>query len=137
DDLNRRPQLYADDTVVYLALRLAQQRLRHDQEKDTIAAVQQLLWDTALRIEDGHMSVAERELRRLQQQLQEALAKGAPDAEIEKLMRELREALNRYLQALAQEMQRHPEQDSQPIDPSQIITGRDLQRMLDRARELA
>ena len=136
EDLNRRPALYRDDSVVFLALRIAQQRLRQERQ-ETIAAVEQLLWDTALRIEDGRMSMAERDLRRLQQQLQEALAKGAPDAEIDKLMRELREALNRYLQALAQEMQRHPEQDSQPIDPSQIITGRDLQRMLDRARELA
>src|SRR5947207_291026 len=137
EDLNRRPVLYRDDSVVYLALRIAQQRLRQE-KKDAIAPVEQLLWDTALRIEDGRMSMAERDLRRLQQQLQEALAKGAPDAEIEKLMRELREALNRYLQALPQEMQRHPEQqDAQPIDPSQIITGRDLQRTLDRARELA
>src|SRR4051812_24272031 len=136
EDLNRRPALYRDDSVVYLALRVAQQRLRQEKQ-DAITPVEQLLWDTALRIEDGRMSMAERDLRRLQQQLQEALAKGAPDAEIDKLMRELREALNRYLQALAQEMQRHPEQDSQPIDPSQIITGRDLQRMLDRARELA
>ncbi len=83
------------------------------------------------------MSMAERDLRRLQQQLQDALAKGAPDAEIDKLMRELREALDRYMQALAQEMQQHPEQNAEPVDPSQIITGRDLQRMLDRARELA
>src|SRR5205823_14123703 len=48
-DLNQRPALYRDDSVVYLALRLTQQRLRHQQDKDTIAAVEQLLWDTALR----------------------------------------------------------------------------------------
>src|SRR6266571_8827717 len=52
-------------------------------------------------------------------------------------MQELREALNRYLQALAEELQRHPNEASQPIDPSQVLTGRDLQRMLDRAGELA
>jgi uncharacterized protein (TIGR02302 family) len=136
-DLNRRPVLYGDDTVVYLALRLVQQRLRHDKDTDSIAAVEQLMWDTALRIEDGHMSLAERELRRLQQQLQEALAKGAPDAEIERLMQELRQALDRYLQALAQEMQRNPNEPTTPIDPSRVLTGRDLQRMLDRARDLA
>jgi len=118
-------------------LRLAEQRLRHAPGKDAVAAIEQLLWDTALHIEDGHMSMAERELRRLQQALQEALAKGAPDPEIERLMQELREALNRYLQALAEELQRHPNEASQPIDPSQVLTGRDLQRMLDRAGELA
>jgi uncharacterized protein (TIGR02302 family) len=81
--------------------------------------------------------MAERELRKLQQQLQDALAKGAPDAEIERLMSELRQALDQYLQSLAEEMQRNPNQQRQPVDPSQTITGRDLQRMLDRARDLA
>jgi uncharacterized protein (TIGR02302 family) len=136
-DLNQRPALYRDDVAVYLALRLTQQRLRRGHDNDTIAAVQQLLWDTALRIEDGHMSMAERDLRRLQQELQEALAKGAPDAEIERLMQELREALDRYMQALAQELQQHPDEAATPIDPSKVITPRDLQRMLDRAREMA
>jgi uncharacterized protein (TIGR02302 family) len=136
-DLNKRPALYRDDTVVYLALRLAAQRLRAAAGSEVLAAVELLLWDTALRIEDGHMSIAERELRRLQQALQDALAKGAPDAEIERLMQELREALDRYLQALAQELQRRPNDATRPLDPSQVLTGRDLQRMLDRAGELA
>ena len=136
-DLNKRPTLYRDDTVVYLALRLAEQRLRRAPGNAAVAAVEQLLWDTALRIEDGNMSMTERELRRLQQALQDALAKGAPDAEIERLMQELREALNRYLQALAEELQRHPNEATPPVDPSQVLTGRDLQRMLDRAGELA
>ena len=135
-DLNKRPVLYQDDTVVYLALRLAEERLRHEAGREAVAAIEQLLWDTALRIEDGHLSIAERELRRLQQALQDALAKGAPDAEIERLMGELKEALDRYLQALAQELQRQPS-EAAPLDPSQVLTGRDLQRMLDRAGELA
>src|SRR5207248_11687529 len=83
------------------------------------------------------MALAEQDLRRLQQQLQDALAKNAPDAEIERLMNELRQALDRYLQSLAEEMQRNPDAATQPVDPSKVITGRDLQRMLDRARDLA
>ena len=136
-DLNKRPVLYRDDTAVYLALRLAGQQLRHDEGPDAIAAIEQLLWDTALRIEDGHMSLAERDLRRLQQALQDALAKGAPDAEIEQLMQQLKEALDRYMQALAQELQQHPNEAATPADPSKVVTPRDLQRMLDRARDLA
>ena len=136
-DLNKRPALYRDDSAVFLALRLAQDWLRHDEGSEMTAAVEQLLWDTALHIEDGHMSIAERDLRRLQQQLQDALAKGAPDAEIEQLMQQLREALDKYLQALAQELQRHPDEAMQPVNPDRMMSGRDLQRMLDRARELA
>ncbi len=137
EDLNKRPALYRDDVAVYLALHLAQGRLREGNDKDSIAGVEQLLWDTALRIEDGRMAVAEQDLRRLQQQLQDALARNAPDAEIERLMSELRQALDRYLQSLAEELQRNPEAAMQPVDPSKVITGRDLQRMLDRAREMA
>ncbi|HYZ39547.1 MAG TPA: TIGR02302 family protein, partial [Stellaceae bacterium] len=136
-DLRERPQLYRDDTVAFLALRLAEQRLRLNDDTKSIAEVQQLLWDTALRIEDGGMSLAEREMRRLQQQLQDALAKNAPDEEIDRLMKELRQALDRYLQSLAEQMARNPEQFQQPVDPSKVISSRDLQRMLDRARDLA
>jgi uncharacterized protein (TIGR02302 family) len=137
-DLRERPQLYHDDTVAYLGLSVAEQRLRLNDDTAATAEVEQLLWDTALRIEDGRMSMAERELRRLQQELQDALARNAPDAEIDRLMRELQQALDRYLRSLAENMARNPDQGrQQPLDPSQIITGRDLQRMLERARELA
>jgi uncharacterized protein (TIGR02302 family) len=136
-DLRERPQLYRDDAVVFLAMRLAEERLRLNEDANSIAEVQQLLWDTALRIEDGRMSLAEREMRRLQQELQDALAKNAPDEDIERLMKELQHALDRYLQALAENMARNPDQFQQPIDPSKVISSRDLQRMLDRARDLA
>ena len=136
-DLRERPQLYRDDTVAFLAMRLAEERLRLNDDANSIAEVQQLLWDTALRIEDGRMSLAEREMRRLQQALQDALAKNAPDEEIERLMKELQQALDRYLQALAENMARNPEQYQQPVDPSKVISSRDLQRMLERARDLA
>jgi uncharacterized protein (TIGR02302 family) len=111
--------------------------LRLNDDAKSISEVEQLLWDTALRIEDGSMSLAERELRRLQQELQDALAKNAPDQEIDRLMRELQQALDSYLQALAENLARNPDQAQQPIDPSRVISSRDLQRMLDQARELA
>jgi len=136
-DLRERPSLYRDDAIVFLGLRLAEQRLRLNDDAKSIAEVEQLLWDTALRVEDGSMSLAERELRRLQQELQDALAKNAPDEEIDRLMRELQQALDRYLRALAENLARNPDQAQQPIDPSRVLSGRDLQRMLDRARELA
>ena len=78
--------------------------------------VEQLLWDTALRIEDGQASLAQNELRRLQQQLQDALAKNAPDREIDRLMSELKQALDRYLQALAANQARNPPPGQPPSD---------------------
>jgi uncharacterized protein (TIGR02302 family) len=137
-DLNKRPALYRDDTVVFLGISLAQSQLQRDPSPAATDAVVELLWDTALRIEDGNMSLAERDLRRLEQRLQDALARGASDAEIEELMRQMRQELDRYLQAMAQDMARRQPEDGRPLDPSsRVMTSRDLQRMLDRARELA
>jgi len=137
-DLSIRPTLFNDDTVVFLALRTAQARLVLSREPDAVPAVQQLLWETALRIEDGRTTTSQRDLRQAMQALKDALARNAPDQEIEKLMRELQQAIDKYLQALAQQLQRQPnDQNMPPIDPSHLLTRQDLQRMLDRARDLA
>jgi uncharacterized protein (TIGR02302 family) len=136
-DLSVRPRLFNDDKVVFLALRTAQARLMLDKQRGAIAPIQQLLWETAVRIEDGRSSLVQRDLRDAMKQLQQALAQNAPDAEIERLMRELQQAIDRYLQALAENMQRQGDQDQRPLDPSQMLSRQDLQNMLDRARELA
>ncbi len=137
-DLSLRPRLFNDDVVVFLALRSAQARLVLDRSARSIPSVQQLLWDTAVRIEDGRTPLVQRDLRDAMKALQDALARNAPDAEIEKLTRELKQAIDRYLQALAQNaQQQNQDQDRQPPDPSQMLSQQDLQRMLDRARELA
>ncbi|HUB97674.1 MAG TPA: TIGR02302 family protein [Stellaceae bacterium] len=136
-DLSERPSFFNNDDVVFLALRTAQARLVLNHDPDTISAVQELLWETALRIEDGRASTMQRDLRQAMQALQDALARNAPDAEIQRLMNQLQQAIDQYLQALAQQMQHMPPQQMQPIDPSQMVTRQDLQRMLDRARDLA
>ncbi len=136
-DLRSRPQLYDNDDMAFLGLRVAEERLRLNHDAGSIAQVEQLLWDTALRIENGHAALAQTELRQLERQLQDALARNAPDQEIDRLMDEMKQALDRYLQALAENMAHHPEQSRQPSDRSQALSSRDLEHMLDRARELA
>jgi uncharacterized protein (TIGR02302 family) len=136
-DLSLRPSMFNDDKVVFLALRTAQARLVLDKDAKAVPAVQQLLWDTAVRIEDGRTTLVQRDLRDAMKALQDALARNAPDAEIEKLMQQLQQAINRYLQALAQNAQQQDQQNQTPIDPSRLLSQQDLQRMLDRARELA
>jgi hypothetical protein len=68
-----------------------------------------------------------------------ALAEGASDAELERLMAELRRALDNYLRALAEQMMRNPDQQQvQEFDPStmQMMQSSDLQRMLDQIRDM-
>ena len=138
-DLASRPAFYDDDKVVFLGLRISSVRLNREDPKTAIPSVQQLLWDLALRIEDGHEALAQRDIRDLMQALQNAISRNAPDAEIERLTQELKQAIDRYLKALAENMQKqNPDaRDQQQINPSKMLTDRDLQKMLDRARDLA
>lgn len=133
------PGQYGEDLVVFLALRSAAARLVLGDTPATIDAVQALLWDTALRIEDGNVSLAERELRALQQQLRDAIARNAPDAEIERLIQELRQAIDRYLQAMAEQARRNPQANQRERNErqGQRVERQDLQRMLDQARQMA
>jgi uncharacterized protein (TIGR02302 family) len=137
DAIAERPQHFYDDTVVYLALRIARERLTRDGSASAVASVQKLLWDTALRIEDGEFSIAERELRQIQERLMEALRDGRPEMkEVERLMDELRQALDKFLQALREQMEREGLTEV-PLDPNmRLVEGSDLQRMIEEAREL-
>ena len=132
------PEDYFEDVVVHLALRSAQRRLFGDQRDEAISEVQALLWDTALRLEDGNASLAELELREAQRALLDALARDAPDEEVERLMDRLQRALANYLEALAEQSRRMAERGAPPVDPNGIIMrGDDLQRMIERARALS
>jgi len=139
DQIERRPQLFGGDIVVSLALVAAERRLVHDQSDAAVPEVQQLLWDTALHLEEGEVALAERSLRELQQRLQEALANDAPQEEIERLMDELRQAMDRFMQALMEQAARQPPQSlpQVPQNRAEQLRQRDLQRMLDEAREMS
>lgn len=131
----------AAGTAIQLGLAVAGSRLQQAATAETRRSVVDLLWELALMIEEGTLSVAERSLREIQDALQQALEEGATDAELQSLMDELREAMDRYLDELAQQaleqLQNMPENmPMQPIDPSQMVDRQELQEMLDRAEEM-
>ena len=135
-----KPRRYADDKIVFMALHMAARRLKQEAFEDELDEVQKLLWETALRVEDGTVSLTERDLRRAQEALQEALARNASDSEIDRLMDQLQTALSTYLDALLQQAANNPQNDQNlaQIDPStQLLTRKDLQRMMEEIRELA
>lgn len=138
-EIAEAPARYGHDVVVYLALRTARARLFLDRDDKAVAEVQALLWDTALRVEDGDLSLAERELREIERALLEALAEGADRAEIERLLDELQAAMERYLDALARSMEEGaPPEQSEFMDSSaELVDREDLLGLLERARELA
>ena len=143
ETLSVRPERYRDDMAVFLALRAAARRLRlADGGIAHIEPIQRLLWDTALRIEDGELSLAARDLREAQQALMEALESDASDEEIRRLMDELRDAIDHYMAALQQQlldqMASGGEIPRLPFDPDMMVIDQDmLSDMLDRMQSLA
>jgi uncharacterized protein (TIGR02302 family) len=132
---------YSNDVVVTLALASVSARLRYERNLDAaMPDILQLLWDTALRIEDGETAVAMQRLRDAQDALERALERGASDEELSKLMDELRQAMNQYLDALMEKMKRDLAEgrNMQPVDPDKLTLGRqDLEKMLDQAQQMA
>lgn len=131
---------YDNDISVFLGLMTARSRLVHNSGEGAIESVQSLLWETALRVEDGSLSLAEQDLRDIQQRLQEALARNADDEEIARLMDELRAALDRFLDALAEnllEQLQNLDVTNLPQADSDIIDRDALQQMLNQLEQLA
>jgi uncharacterized protein (TIGR02302 family) len=135
------PEHFGTSAGIYLGLHSALYRLKRARTDPELLGVADYLWEMALRIEDGDLSEAERDLRAAQQQLREALQRGADDQEIKKLTENLRAALDKFLQELA-ERQMREQGDQQQADRNaprnnRTVTPQDLKSMLDRMEDMA
>ena len=133
------PDEFLKDSSVYLGLRIGYLRLLAATDDDQLRDVLDYLWGMALQIEDGALSDAEQRLAEARRALEEALERGASDEEIARLTEELRQAMNEFLQSLAEEMARLDNQNmpQMPVDPSQMLTQQDFEDMLQRIEDLS
>jgi len=136
ENIAERPGHFFDDTVIFLTLVVARSRLLHDNTAESVGAVQKLLWDTALRIEDGEFAIADRDLQAAQKRLMEAMRNKADSKELNKLLDQLQKAMNEYMQALAEHLQREGLENMPQVPSTQMMESGDLQRMMDRIREM-
>src|SRR5664280_1772226 len=138
DALTIAPERFTPETAVYLGLRSIYFDLAHAKSDDQLREVVARMWDMATQLEDGNVSQSELALRQAQDALRQALERGATDQELKKLMDDLRAAMDKYLQALAEEMKKNPQQLARPLDRNtRMLTQRDLKSMLDRLENLA
>ena len=142
DALMIEPDLFMKETGVYLGMRMLTERLRRAGSDDELREVSELMWAMALQLEDGDMSDAERALRQAQENLQQALERGASEEEIKKLTDEMRRAMDNFMRQLAEQMMRQQQQNgdqnqAQLPENFRTVTPRDLQNMLDRIEELS
>jgi uncharacterized protein (TIGR02302 family) len=129
------PDLFYQDKIgVYLALRSVYWTLRHAHRDEDYVDAQNMLWQIATGLERGGLLSAAEQLRRLQQMLSQALAQGAPQEVIDSLLERYREALQRYLQALAQNP---PDANAPPPPDAKVMSQQDLETLLKAIEQMA
>lgn len=141
--LLRAPDYFQNNPVIYLAIKTASTRLRHSdnlrqpERIKAAKAVISLLWNAAITVEDGNLSLAMRELRDAQRALENAMRDpNAGEDKIARLMENLREKMNNYFAEMRREMQKRM-QDGEEIpqfsadDFSQMISPDTLSKMME------
>ena len=137
DALAIAPERFTPEAGVYLGLRSIFWALVRAKSDDDLRNVVARLWQMAVGLEDGNVADAQNTLRNAELALQQALERGASDDEIRQLMDQLRAAMDRYMQALAEQL-KNSQQLSRPLSPNaRVLSQRDLQNMLDRLEALA
>ena len=132
------PGLFTPQPGVYLGLRTAFARLKLAKNDADLISLLDYLWQVAIDIEDGDMSDVDRELRAAQDALRQALDRGASDEEIKRLTDNLREKLEKFMQALMEQLRRQDRAGDRPLDRNtRVVRPQDLKNMLDRIENLA
>jgi uncharacterized protein (TIGR02302 family) len=138
------PSEYEGDIVAFLSLRSMASRLYYDPTEKSALAVIPQLWDTALRIEEGNLTMASRDLHKAQQALQKLLDDpNATDEQIAEAMEQLQQAMGQYFREMARELQKQmaaqggemPMMDPEALQ--NMLNGEDIQAFLDQLRAQA
>lgn len=134
------PEGLIEKSGIHIAIAAIRSHIANAGNQDDIKRSVEDLWKLALAIEEGDLADARAELDAVRKELQKALAEGASPERIAELMEKLREAMNKYLQSMAEETMRRMQQNGmqpQPADPSRLLSQEDLQKMLDTIQKLA
>lgn len=142
-DIASQPSLYKDDRGVFLSLSIAGKRLIYDDSAEAVQSVQELLWNTALKLEDGGLSLAQRELRDSLQKMSSALSdKNLSKQQMQDILDDVQKKMQQYIQSLATEMQQRLQQGKHlPVLPPDLaqkfMKTLDLGKMLEQMRQLS
>lgn len=141
-DIASDPDGYKWDKVVFLGLGMTYKRLIYDGSAEAAESLVPLLWDLAIRVEDGGLALAQRELSDALAKLAEKLKdKNATKEEIAELMAEVQRKMREYSQNLAQEMRQRMLEGKQAPQISQELADRimkniDMDKLMKQMEEL-
>ncbi len=136
DALSIAPEKFTPEAGVYLGLRGIFWSLVRAKSDNDLRDVVTRLWQMAVGLEDGDISDAQDALRNAENALQQALDHDASDDQIKALMDQLRGAMDRFMQSMAEQLKNNRE--ARPLDPNaRMLSSQDLQNMLDKLEQLA
>jgi uncharacterized protein (TIGR02302 family) len=138
--VTHRPEGFIRNERAYLRLRVLLRDLDTASETGLAAGqrdeMAEALWEIALLVEEGDLASALERLRRAQDRLDEAIKNGADKSEIDRLMADLRDALDDYMRQLAEESQKNPDQQMSENMQGMQMSADQLQQMLDKLQQL-
>jgi uncharacterized protein (TIGR02302 family) len=142
DGLMQRPELFAGDVGAFLNLSNIYYDLVRNRADSAVPESQDMMWQLALHMEEGQTEQSARSLEEARQAARDAMDKAQQQPndqtrqELAKKLQELRQAIDRHMQALMEEAQRN--NNVMPFDPKALqLTDRDMQRMAQKAEQAA
>ncbi len=141
--VSHRPEGFIRNEKAYLLLRVAIRRLEAGQAQGPLSAAMRdevagALWQVAVLLEDGGLSDALERMRQAEERLSQAMRNGASKDEIQKLMDELKDATDNYLNMLAEKGEQTDPADkfARNKPEGRNITGDQIQQMMDEIQKL-
>ena len=134
------PEGLIENSGTQLAIATIISRISNVRDHSDVEEAVDLLWQTALSIEEGDLSDARAELEAARKALERALAEGATPEQLQELMKNLRGAMDRYMESMRREAEKRMAQGQQNKNRrapnGKMITQQDLQEMLDTIEKL-
>ncbi len=134
----RQQGLYRGDPVVLMALRAAAVRLVLNKEPSTVEAVRDMMWQTAIRLEEGALGLARGRLALAERDVSSALEREMPQEAVAPLFARMEQALAAYFLALENERARQPtalQGVEWPLaGAGEVLSAEDMKALLTEAR---
>lgn len=140
DEIAEMDQVWHDDPGGFLNLRVIAAELFRERDPGVVEEAQATLWLLALHLEEGGAERTARALAEARKQVRDAMeaqkrGEKIDPKEIDRRIAELEQAIQKHLDALAEQLRRDP--DAQMNDPDQQqVNARDAQRLAEELRDL-
>jgi len=140
--LARMEEVWKDDPGGFLNLGGITTQLRRDRADGAVEEAQQRMWQLALHLEEGAPERTARTLEQARQAVQnmlEAERRGEEinRAELDRRMQEMQEALQKHLEALAEQARRDPANQAFNPERQNRLDAQDMQRLAEQMRDAA